>query len=374
MIIPTYHQGSVKTTSRKEMAKRFSKPYHYTVNRKGWICHYVSDSPAFAVAEAWLHAVTSTQSPPSSWCLIEPIHDNHVFFLWVLDGVVQEAKTCTTSSIEPVIVQRCLQVYITDERLINHLPAATKDVKTLEPLTEDALKPFALKTGKPIDLHWLVLGGVVLMGLLASIMVQRSTSKNPPPVDPYIAYRLALNTATDASPAINAGVALGAYAVLLPDGWTLISIDLHGKAMVLSASRQASGERPVINAWVKQHASITAYSSVTLDTLRISLPLTASLNGWNNDIVSIEPTTTNIMDTFVSLGWTVSPPILGQGRISKDATFIVKKQGLYLHELQSIAKAIKDLPLSLIALQMKPTSENGLFHLSLTLRFIGATS
>lgn len=374
MNIPVYHQGSVKSTSLKEMKQRFAAPYHYTVTRKGWVCHYVSEQPSFAVAEAWLKKLTATQKLPSSWCLIDKIGDHGIFFMWVLNGVVKDAKSCIGTAIEPVIIQRAEKVFVLNDDLIKLLPSTVKAVEKIESLTEDDLKPFALKSGKGVHPRWILVGVAGLMTLFLIVMMQQPVSKEPPPIDRYIEYRQVVNNALDASAVINASAALGAYGLLLPEGWELLSIDLQERNLLLSASRNFSGKRTIIKKWLQYHSEIKPYSSVMLNTLSVSVPITESLSRWENKSVTIEPVLTNVVDSFISLGWKItSSPDLNMGEVTGDAMFEVKKD-VYLHELQSIAKAIKKIPLSLSALQIKPLSAKGQFQVSLTLRLIGATT
>lgn len=371
MIIPTYHVAASEHTSRSEMAARYPAPYSITVIRHGWIGRYVSDHPCIAMAEAWRAHIQSQPKPPQSWCLVDVLTDEDagsVFFMWVNEGVVQEAVQCAMDALNSVLLQRH-SVFITDAARNVPLPTGITG-HVIAPFEPALLAGWALKKtrkspliGGGLAVTALVIGAGLLYGLTPEPTTPESVS-----IDPYAPYRHTVSTAMTATPALNNMVALAAYSALLPQGWTLDTLALQGNQVVLRASRTATGTHTAMVAWLGAHPDLADFSRVTFDSLTMSVPLNSTLAKWEYSAVPIEPMTTHTLDTLKALGWTLT---LAEetGAITQQNTMTLTKTAS-LADIQILATTLAPLPASITALSLVPAI-NGVFTTTLTLALIG---
>ncbi|WP_318419567.1 hypothetical protein [Photobacterium leiognathi] len=371
MRVPNYHMGALKNTSKREMATRFPGVYSYTIVRQGWVCRYVSDEPSTANAEAWLQRVLAMENHPDSWCVIHRIDDESVFFVWVLNGVVQKAVSCAPTEIDSIVLQRCGGVFLTNTQDQAYLPE-DKYQQVVEPLSEKELAPFVLT--KQAGKAWLI--PVAMMGLSViggALYQQMQPPPEPVMVDPYLVYKQSVANAIAAEPVLLNAVSLGAYAALLPDGWSLTGIHLSGKQLLLTTNREKWGERAVIEAWLNANPALKKYAEVRWDGMNITVPMTQTLTDWQSKITPVLPLTDSFKDRLIAIGWEVADASSLPGVTSQTLSFKASKNNAVLADLQSIANWMETLPMGVTGLEMKPSSL-GRYTTSLTLTVIGAPS
>ncbi|WP_305840134.1 hypothetical protein [Photobacterium leiognathi] len=371
MSVPNYHMGALKNTSKREMASRFPGVYSYTIVRQGWVCRYVSDEPSTANAEAWLQRILSMENHPDSWCVIHRIDDESVFFVWVLNGVVQKAVSCGPTEIDSIVIQRCGGVYLTNNQDQVYLPEGQYQ-QIVEPLSEKELVPFALtkKAGKA----WLIPVAVIGLSVIGGALHQQM---QPPPepvmVDPYLVYKQSVSNAIAAEPVLLNAASLGAYAALLPEGWLLVDIKLMNRQLILHAKREPLGERSIIEAWLNANPALKKYAVVSWKGINVTVPMTQTLTDWQNKITPVMPLTDSFKDRLIAMGWEVAEASSLPGVTSQTLSFKASKTNAVLADLQSIANWMETLPMGVTELEMKPSSL-GRYTTSLTLTVIGAPS
>lgn len=371
MSTPNYHMGALKNVSKREMATRFPGVYSYTVVRQGWVCRYVSNEPSVAEAEAWLVRIIALENHPQSWCVIHRMDDEHVLFVSGLKDVIQKAVRCLPMNIDAIVLQRSDSVFITHAQDAVCVPEG-KEYHLVEPLTDKEQAPFTLK--KQSGHAWVI--PAVLVGLLAVGGVSYHMMQPPPPpvmVDPYLVYKQSVSNAVAAEPVLLNAASLGAYAALLPDGWTLTEITLVGSQLILQTKREPLGERSIIAAWLAANPALKKYAVVSWDGMNVTVPMTQTLTDWQNKITPVLPLTDSFKDRLIAMGWEVTEPSSLPGVTSQTLSFKASKTNAVLADLQSIANWMETLPMGITELNMIQSSL-GRYTTSLTLTVIGAPS
>ncbi|WP_394230518.1 hypothetical protein [Shewanella colwelliana] len=376
---PTLHLGAVKSTTKRQMMERFPGSFSYTVERHGWYCRYVSATPGFALAEAWLTRVLSRDKPPTSWCLIAPVGDEYLF-MWSFKQVVQKALICTPAQFDQIALQRCDEIFSTELPIAEYLPSE-RDVECLPPLTKEELAPFALK--KPRSVIPIVsIAAFVAVGLGAALLYEPTPSPAPKPVvieaivDPFDAYRAALRESVLATNGLNVAAAFGAYGATLPAQWPLQSITFSDQQLTFQVERKVTGQHSVIKAWLAAIPELETQgvmTSLSDDGLTLTASHFSNLARWQGSITPTKAVYQPLREMLIGLGWVMNTPPK-ESLLSRFTTSMsFSKQEAALSELQSLAELVKALPVGLSALSMKPT-QNGRYSIEITLLILGDRS
>ncbi|GIU42915.1 hypothetical protein TUM4438_10610 [Shewanella sairae] len=386
LTVPTFYTGASKSISRRELCKRYPAPFNYTVERNGWICHYTSEVPAFAVAEAWVarvdKKVESILSQPQSWSVLSLV-DEQILFVSVYQGVVQKAYLCSGADLqaENITLLRSEQVFITDDSLMELLPSDCS-YQLVTPLSDDELALFALKKqGSP----WpLVIAGGVIASAIGGWFLYAPTPPPPPPpqvvevvIDPYDAYRDALSNAIEASSVLNNAKQLGAYAALLPSEWPLNNIEFLHNKLSLNIARSTTAKRSLLTTWLNLQPQLTQpgmHQRLQDDLFVLSADSPVTLSRWQGSMASTQSIRTPLQDALIALGWEYqSNSSYAQTMTSVfSSTLSMRKTEATLTELGYVAELVAEVPVSIDSLSMKPTS-NGRYAIDLSIRVFGTT-
>jgi hypothetical protein len=373
--MPSFIQGSTKHTSKSKLRKNNNDLYNLTFVERGWVCHYTSAEPSFAYGHAWLKAISNRRSAsPKSWCLLQELERDQFYFIWVKDGVVEEANKCTANGIDNMAMQRVEIVYLvaTD---ITGLSELVGDVKTLKikPLTTDELKGFALKKTKKIDVRLLILPVIVIIGLGTFMLFGQDEEvvKQVSIIDPLQAYSAEVNQSLSANIAIDNAVNLAAYGALVPNGWKFKGVFLQSDALILSIDREANGLRHIITEWINAHPTLEKLSAISTNAVVINTLLSRGLNNWERRTIPIDALTNNIIDAAVMQGWHIdSSAVTTQGNVTLSALRLTKPDAT-LSELRSFANLLKPLPARITELNLQRESSAAIVNASLTIQLIG---
>ncbi|SGZ00294.1 hypothetical protein [Moritella viscosa] len=374
-VMPSFIQGSTKHTSKSKLRKNNNGPYNLTFVARGWVCHYTSAAPSFAYGHAWLKAISNRYTSIKSWCLLQEIDEpGQLYFIWVKDGVVEEAKKCTANAINSMAIQRVDIVYLiaTD---ITGLTALVGDAKTqkIKALTTDELKGFALKKTQKIDVRLLILLVIVIASLGTFVLFKQDKQvvKQVAAIDPLQAYSAEVDQSLSASVAINNAVTLAAYGALAPNGWTFKNVRLQGDRLLLNIAREANGSRQIITAWINSHPVLETLSAISTKAAVINMPLPRGLSYWERRTLSIGALTNNIIDAAVMQGWHIDSDAVTTQRNVELSTLRLTKANATLSELRSFAYLLTPLPARITELSLQRESSFAVVNASLTIEFIG---
>jgi len=373
--MPSFIQGSAKFTSKSKIRKNNNDSYSLTFVERGWVCHYTSAAPSFAYGHAWLKAINKRYtSTPTSWCLLHELEPGQLYFIWVKDGVVEEAQKCTANAINGMAIQRVETVYLigTDISALAALAGATK-TQEITALTSEELKGFALKQTKAVDVRVLALLVIITIFLSAFVLLNQDTEavKQVSVIDPLQAYSAEVNQSLSASVAIDNAVNLTAYGALAPNGWQFKGVFLQSDALILNIDRKANGLRHIITEWINTHPALEKLSVISTDAVVINTPLSRGLSNWERRTIPIDALTNNIIDAAVMQGWHIdSNAITTQGNMTLSALRLTKPDAT-LSELRSFANLLKPLPARITELNLQRESSVAIVNASLTIQLIG---
>ncbi|CAG23471.1 hypothetical protein [Photobacterium profundum] len=216
--------------------------------------------------------------------------------------------------------------------------------------------------------------GAVLLAMCGggyALLRPQSLPESPPsPLDPYLAYRTSVSQALSAKEILQNTVALGAYGLLLPTGWPLDTISLQGDNLTLTANRSPLGTQAVIKQWLQQQNALTPFSTVTIDTLTIRIPLSATLSAWRDTIMPVGQSTTRLFDAQTTLGWTVRDVIHTDHRVSTSIQWSLTKTAM-LTDIATLINTVAMQPISISSLTLTPTQPLGRYATELSLAFTG---
>lgn len=375
MNIATFFKASIQTVSKESFKRQHPSPYLYLTIRNGFYHLYTSQEPSFALAEAWLKKINS-----SEWGLIEPLDNNQFFFMFVGKGDIIKAYVGSFEQLDSVLLERCKVLYIVDSNQLasslessQHQALLKYHVEPLSPLTPPELAPFALKKHKKIPIKAIsLLALLTILGIAGSYAYREATKPEPlpPPVDPYLAYRTTVNQSFFAPEILHNALSLGAIGSGLPYGWQFKTVSLQGDAINLTAERTSNGQRTVIMSWLKQHPQLLPYSQVSLDSLSITLPLLQTLQKWHNKIMPTEPSLSSVIDTQVALGWQMTELTTDNGLVSTTSHWTATKETA-LSELASFSQMVSQLPVTITKLDITPSGAVGYFKIQIRFAFMG---
>ena len=367
MILPTLIKAPLSDNKTK-LLRQNPAPFRYYTATTTHHYLYLSQNPTFARAEAWLARYRDVEG---GWGVIEHINDDQFFIMFVSNNdllVTDEGDIDTLMRDYDVLVQRY------HAQLFWCAPQhARMQGEIVAPLSDVELTPFAL-TSSSRRTPLIKSGAIVLSAIIGFsgwlMLSQPAPPSNVTPVDPYLAYRTTVSHATSAHDGVKQAVILSGIAATVPDGWQVVSITLDDKATTLTVNRQAEGQRPVIAAWLAQHPELSGYSHLSLNTLTITLPVRETLTAWQDHLMPSAIPLSSLTDTFVALGWTVTPPVKDSGLLTTTSTFSIKKQ-TDLAALLSLDGILKQLPVSATATL---TPDRSLWSVAITFTFYGAST
>jgi len=367
-VIPRFHVGSTKHTTKMKMRKAYPDTYRYTCIDKGWVCHYSSHAPTFAYAHAWLSVINKQYKPPKSWCLLHDLGQGQLYFIWVKSGAVQLARQCTQNGVDAIILHRAQRVYITNSALAS----LAGDAKTqlVDVLSAVNLKGFALKSTKHLHPCFALLL-VALIAAGAYIFMPQKQVVIAPQVNPYSAYNKHLEEAVNASAAIENAVNLAAYGALTPDGWVFTNVSLQNKDVTLNIERQSHGLYAVINAWFDTHQALKPWHRLAPNAATVNIAMEQELRAWQGRTLAVNIVVMNIKDNALLQDWTLSNDNRAlQGNVISHSLTLAKTDAT-LAELRSLAHLLAPLPVALTMLNLQSDIRVGVVNATLTIEFIG---
>lgn len=375
MNIASFFKASIQTVSKENFKRQHPSPYLYLTIRNGFYHLYTSQEPSFALAEAWLKKINGAE-----WGLIEPLDNNQFFCMFVGKGDIIKAYVGGFEQLDSVLLARCNVLYTVDSNQRASMLASSQHqallkyhVEPLSPLTPSELAPFALKKRKKIPIKTIALMAMVTSIGIAGSYAYRGVTKPeplPPPVDPYLAYRTAVNQSLLAPEILHHALSLGAIGSGLPYGWQFKTVSLQGDTINLTAERTPDGQRTVIMSWLKQYPQLLPYSQVSLESLSITIPLLQTLQKWHDKIMPIEPSLSSVIDTQVALGWQMTDLTTDNGLVSITSRWTATKETA-LSELVSFHQMVSQLPVTITQLDITPSGTVGYFNIQIRFALMG---
>ncbi|WP_318452314.1 hypothetical protein [Photobacterium leiognathi] len=367
MILPTLIKAPLSDNKTK-LLRQHNAPFRYYTATTSHHYLYISQTRSFARAEAWLARYRDVEG---GWGVIEHINDDQFFIMFVSNNellVTDEGDIDTLMRDYDVLLQRY------HAQLFWCAPQhALMQGEIVEPLSEVELTPFALTPS--LRRTPLIVGGAIVLSALLGfagwlMLSQPAPPSNVTPVDPYLAYRTAVSHTSSAHDGLKQAVTLSAIAATVPQGWQVVSITLDNATATLTVNRLSEGQRPVITTWLAQHPELSGYRHLSLNTLTITLPVRETLTAWQDHLMPSTIPLTSLTDTFIALGWTVTPPVKDGGLLTTMSTFSIKKQ-TDLAALLSLDGILKQLPVSAKATL---TPAGHLWDVAITFTFYGAST
>lgn len=370
----THCKASISTISKAQLKQQHPEPYSYLAIRQGFYHLYTCQEPNYALAEAWLKKITSTEA---WWGLLQPCDDGRFFSMLVNNGDIITAHVSTFDELDTVLLARCDIVYTVEtvKTMSNpsHQPTFDYTTESIPPLTDKEIAPFALKKGATL-LHKILIGTFISAVIVGGGYGLFHTAPPPAapavPIDPYLVYRTTVNHAHSAAEIIQQGIALGAISGTLPFGWQLDTVSLQGSVINVTAKRTLHGQRTVISEWIDQHPQLKPYADLSLNTLTINIPLQQTLAQWHDKIMRTEPSLSSVIDTLIALGWQVTKLTHDNGGWSVTSRWTTTKNTA-LTDLSTLQKICSSLPITITKFAMTPSGNIGLFKIQLQFAFMG---
>ncbi|HBH7918847.1 hypothetical protein [Vibrio parahaemolyticus] len=373
--LPNHVVTTQTSSSRWQLARQFPGKYQLTIEEDGWRTRYYSDKPTVAISEAWRNKIKQ-DTAPDHWCLLD-LHEKDVLFFMIVRGhVVREARLVPLDELDEVKLKLCEQVFIT-EKLTQSESAPNLSVvsdkvnmaPTLEPQDKQA---YALKSQRP---KTLALAGIVLGVLLIGVSQFTHYQAKPKDtvqkvVDEYHAYRTAVGRAQSAADGMTHALSLTATSALAPSGWALSKISLKGNNLTAVFNREDEGLLSTAKAWLAKHSLSNAV--LTIDTLTLSEPMTVKLDKWTKEMAPAQ-LGQQLADTLIKLGWDISSSRESKAMLTSTLDMTLKKSGVTLSELRSLATLYRPLPVGLNAFTLTP-SDDGTYRVEMRIQYLGEVS
>lgn len=287
---------------------------------------------------------------------------------------------CSPAQFDQITLQRCDQIFITDDSIVDYLPT-NSDYQQLLPLSAEELTPFALKKHQSL----VPFIGAAVFATVVGIGAWLAYPNTPPPtpapivmetiIDPFDDYRTALSSSVAASKTLQIAVALGAYAVLLPEYWPLKEISFNQHQLTLRAERLDQGQHSVITAWLAANPALSEEGvalSLSDDALVLSVSHFTTLTQWQGSIATTATISQSIRDVLIASGWIMETDSEGTSE-QYTTSMSFSQSDIVLSELQSFASMVETLPVGLASLSMIPT-EVGRYSIEISLLIFGHRS
>ncbi|HGF3724438.1 TPA: hypothetical protein ACF367_004610 [Vibrio parahaemolyticus] len=373
--LPNHVVTTQTSSSRWQLARQFPGKYKLTIERDGWRTRYYSDEPTVAISEAWRNKVEQDIAP-DHWCLLDLHEKDVLFFMTVRDHVVREARLVPLDELDEVKLKLCEQVFVTEKLTQSesapNLSAVSDKVDTAPVLEPQDKQGYALKSQRPKTLAVAaIVLGVLLIGVSQFTHYQAKPKDTVQQViDEYHAYRTAVGRAQSAADGMMHALSLTATSALAPSGWALSKISLKGNNLTAVFNREDGGLLSTAKAWLAKHSLSNAV--LTIDTLTLSEPMTGKLDKWTKEMAPAE-LGQRLADTLIKLGWDITDSKESKAMLTSTLDMTLKKSGVTLSELRSLATLYQPLPVGLNAFTLIP-SDDGTYRVEMRIQYLGDLS
>ncbi|EIZ1552092.1 hypothetical protein ACM6XU_004811 [Vibrio parahaemolyticus] len=376
MTRPPNHVVTTQTSSsRWQLARQFPGKYQLTIERDGWRTRYYSDEPTVAISEAWRNKVEQ-DTAPDHWCLLDLHEKDVLFFMTVRGHAVREARLVPLDELDDVKLKLCEQVFVTEKLTQSesapNLSAVSDKVDTAPVLEPQDKQAYALKSQRPKTLAVAaIVLGVLLIGVSQFTHYQAKPKDTVQQVvDEYHAYRTAVGRAQSAADGMMHALSLTTTSALAPSGWALSKISLKGNNLTAVFNREDGGLLSTAKAWLAKHSLSNAV--LTIDTLTLSEPMTVKLDKWTTEMAPAQ-LGQQLADTLIKLGWDITSSKESKAMLTSTLDMTLKKNGVTLSELKSLATLYQPLPVGLNAFTLTP-SDDGTYRVEMRIQYLGEVS
>lgn len=373
--LPNHVVTTQTSSSRWQLARLFPGKYQLTIERDGWRTRYYSDEPSVAISEAWRNKVEQNIAP-DHWCLLDLHEKDVLFFMTVRGHVVREARLVPLDELDEVKLKLCEQVFITPKLAQSEtaldLSAVSDKIAPAPALEPQDKQGYALKSQHPKKLAVAVIVlGVLLIGVSQFTHYQAKPKDTVQKVvDEYHAYRSAVGRAQSAADGMAQALSLTATSALAPSGWALSKISLKGNNLTAVFNREDGGLLSTAKAWLAKHSLSNAV--LTIDTLTLSEPMTVKLDKWTKEMAPAQ-LGQQLADTLIKLGWDITDSKESKAMLTSTLDMTLKKNGVTLSELKSLATLYQPLPVGLNAFTLTP-SDDGTYRIEMRIQYLGDLS
>ncbi|MFA0916607.1 hypothetical protein NHG83_24595, partial [Vibrio parahaemolyticus] len=111
---------------------------------------------------------------------------------------------------------------------------------------------------------------------------------------------------------------------------------------------------------------------LTIDTLTLSEPMTGKLDKWTKEMAPAE-LGQRLADTLIKLGWDITDSKESKAMLTSTLDMTLKKSGVTLSELRSLATLYQPLPVGLNAFTLIP-SDDGTYRVEMRIQYLGDLS
>lgn len=371
-----HHVVTTQTSSSSwQLARQFPGKYQLTIERDGWRTRYYSDEPTVAISEAWRNKVEQDIAP-DHWCLLDLHEKDVLFFMTVRGHVVREARLVPLDELDEVKLKLCEHVFVTEKLTQSesapNLSAVSDKVDTAPVLEPQDKQAYALKSQRP---KTLAVAAIVLGGLLIGVSQFTHYQAKPKDTvqqvnDEYHAYRASVGRAQSAADGMMHALSLTATSALAPPGWRLNKISLKGNNLTAVFNREDGGLLSTAKAWLAKHSLSNAV--LTIDTLTLSEPMTVKLDKWTTEMAPAQ-LGQQLADTLIKLGWDITSSKESKAMLTSTLDMTLKKNGVTLSELKSLATLYQPLPVGLNAFTLTP-SDDGTYRVEMRIQYLGDLS
>ncbi|HHI4974434.1 TPA: hypothetical protein ACP5VG_001998 [Vibrio parahaemolyticus] len=373
--LPNHVVTTQTSSSRWQLARQFPGKYQLTLERDGWRTRYYSDEPTVAISEAWRNKVEQDIAP-DHWCLLDLHEKDVLFFMTVRDHVVREARLVPLDELDEVKLKLCEQVFVTEKLTQSesapNLSAVSDKIDTAPVLEPQDKQGYALKSQRPKTLAVAaIVLGVMLIGVSQFTHYQAKPKDTVQQVvDEYHAYRAAVGRAQSAADGMMHALSLTATSALAPSGWALSKISLKGNNLTAVFNREDSGLLSTAKTWLAKYSLSNAV--LTIDTLTLSEPMTVKLDKWTTEMAPAQ-LGQRLADTLIKLGWDITDSKESKAMLTSTLDMTLKKNGVTLSELKSLATLYQPLPVGLNAFTLTP-SDDGTYRVEMRIQYLGDLS
>ncbi|HHC7250652.1 TPA: hypothetical protein ACN380_004433 [Vibrio parahaemolyticus] len=377
---PNHVVTTQTSSSRWQLARQFPGKYQLTIERDSWRVRYYSDEPTMAISEAWRNKVEQDIAP-DHWCLLDLHEKDVLFFMTVRGNVVREARLVPLDELDEVKLKLSEQVFITPKLAQSDtaldLSAVSDKIDTAPVLEPQDKQAYALKSQRPKKLAVAgIVFGVLLIGVSQFTHYQAKPKDTVQQViDEYHAYRAAVGRAQSAADGMMHALSLTATSALAPPGWRLNKISLKGDRFVAVINREKGGLLSVAKAWLAKrglNAKLNPNAALTIDTLTLSEPMTVKLDKWTTEMAPAQ-LGQQLADTLIKLGWDITGSKESKAMLTSTLDMTLKKNGVTLSELKSLATLYQPLPVGLNAFTLTP-SDDGTYRVEMRIQYLGDLS
>ncbi|TOI04037.1 hypothetical protein, partial [Vibrio parahaemolyticus] len=229
---------------------------------------------------------------------------------------------------------------------------------------------YALKSQRPKTLAVAaIVLGVMLIGVSQFTHYQAKPKDTVQQVvDEYHAYRAAVGRAQSAADGMMHALSLTATSALAPSGWALSKISLKGNNLTAVFNREDSGLLSTAKTWLAKYSLSNAV--LTIDTL--SEPMTVKLDKWTTEMAPAQ-LGQRLADTLIKLGWDITDSKESKAMLTSTLDMTLKKSGVTLSELRSLATLYQPLPVGLNTFTLTP-SDDGTYRVEMRIQYLGDLS